>query len=223
MNNIYESPFTSRYGTKEMVELFSPNVRYGLWRRLWLSLAKAEKALGLSIKDEEIKEMEEHLDDIDFSLVKEREKIVKHDVMAHLYAFGEVAPKAKRIMHLGATSCYVTDNSDLIIYKKGLNYIKEQLINVMNLLASFALKYKDTPIVAYTHYQPAQFTTIGKRTTLWLYNFEFDLKSLDYLLNNLKFLGCRGTTGTEASFLELFNGDFKRIDEMIQNKNNLFG
>ena len=214
MKDIYSSPFVDRYATKEMLELFSPDTRYSYWRKLWLFLSKAEKILGLNIIDEEIKEMEEHLYDIDYDVVKEREEIVKHDVMAHLYAYGLKAPKAKGIMHLGATSCYVTDNSDLIIYKKGLLYIKEQLIKVVKNLSNFAIKYKDTPTVAYTHFQPAQFTTVGKRATIWLYNFISDLENLEYVINNLKFLGCRGTTGTEASFLELFNGDTSKIDKL---------
>ena len=214
MKDIYSSPFTDRYATKEMIELFSPDVRYSLWRKLWLSLAKAEKTLGLNITDAQIKEMEEHLYDIDYDVVKAREEIVKHDVMAHLYAYGLKAPKAKGIMHLGATSCYVTDNSDLVIYKKGLLYIKEQLTKVIKTLSDFAIRYKDTPTLSYTHFQPAQFTNIGKRATLWLSNFVSDLENLDYVINNLKFLGCRGTTGTEASFLELFNGDGEKIDKL---------
>ena len=217
MKDIYESALTSRYATKEMLELFSPDTRYILWRKLWLSLAKHEKELGLNITDIEIKEMEEHLTDIDYEVVKEREEIVGHDVMAHLYAYGLKAPHAKGIMHLGATSSYVTDNSDLIIYKKGLLYIKEQLLKIIKILRDFAYKYKDLPTLSYTHYQVAQFTTVGKRATLWLYNFVSDLENINNVINSLKFLGCRGTTGTEASFLDLFNGNEEKIDKLNEN------
>ena len=214
MKDIYSSPFSDRYATKEMLELFSKDYRYSLWRKLWLSLARHEKELGLNITDEEIKEMEAHLTDIDYDLVEKYEKEIKHDVMAHLYAYGIKAPKAKGIMHLGATSCFVTDNSDLVIYKKGLLLIKDQLLIIIKNLSDFAYKYKDMPTVSYTHYQAAQFTTVGKRATIWLYNFVSDLKMLEYVIDNLKFLGCRGTTGTEASFLELFDGDSKKIDRL---------
>ena len=211
---IYQSPFAYRYASREMLELFSPKTRYGLWRRLWLSLAKAEKELGLNITEEQIKDLEEHLDDIDFEKVNEREKIVRHDVMAHIYAYGEVAKKGRSIIHLGATSCYVTDNSDLIIYKRGLEAIRGLLIKVMKELIEYAELYKDTPTNAYTHYQPAQLTTVGKRFALWLYNYECDLKTLDFVLSEMKFLGSRGTTGTEASFLDLFDGDDSKVDKL---------
>ena len=214
MNDIYTSPFASRYASREMLELFSPKVRYGLWRRLWLSLAKAEKELGLNITDEQLKDMEAHLDDIDFEVVQKREKEVKHDVMAHIYAFGEKAKSAKSIIHLGATSCYVTDNSDLVIYKRGLVAIKSLLIDVMEKLADYAEQYKDVATCAYTHYQPAQLTTVGKRFSLWLYNFESDLKTIDFVISEMKFLGSRGTTGTEASFLELFDNEDAKVDKL---------
>ena len=219
----YESPFAERYATEEMLGIFSPDKRYGLWRRLWLSLAKAEKAQGLGITDEQIDEMRAHLDDIDYDCVEKRERAVKHDVMAHVYAFGKAAPKAASIIHLGATSCFVTDNSDLIIYKSGLISLKTQLLKVMRALSRFADKYKDLPTLAYTHYQPAQFTTVGKRAALWLYNFESDLNNVDFVIDNLKFLGCRGTTGTEASFLDLFDGDGEKIDKMNRAIANDFG
>ncbi|MBP5373185.1 MAG: adenylosuccinate lyase [Clostridia bacterium] len=214
MKDVYESPLSSRYATKEMLKIFSPDTRYGLWRKLWLSLAKAEKSLGLDITDEQIAEMSEHLYDIDYECVKEREKVVKHDVMAHVYAFGKVAPKAAGIIHLGATSCFVTDNSDLVIYKSGLISLKTQLLRVMRDLSVFADKYKATPTLAYTHYQSAQFTTVGKRAAIWLYNFESDLKNLDFVIDNMKLLGSRGTTGTEASFLKLFDGDGEKVDRL---------
>ena len=212
--DVYVSPLTERYATEKMAALFSPDVRYGLWRRLWLSLAKAEKELGIDIPEHAIKEMKEHLDDIDYDCVKKREKIVKHDVMAHVYAFGKAAPAAAGIIHLGATSCFVTDNADLVIYKRALESVKEQLFAVMQKLCAFADRYKSTVTTAYTHYQPAQFTTVGKRAAIWLYNFETDLKTVDFVLSELKFLGCRGTTGTEASFLKLFDGETAKIDEM---------
>lgn len=221
--DIYQSPFSNRYASREMLELFSPKTRYGLWRRLWLSLAKAEKKLGLNITEEQIKDLEGHLDTIDFEKVKEREEIVRHDVMAHIYAYGEDAKKAKSIIHLGATSCYVTDNSDLIIYKRGLEMIRELVMKVMKELVYYAEAYKDTPTNAYTHYQPAQLTTVGKRFSLWLYNYECDLKTLDFVLGEIKFLGSRGTTGTEASFLDLFDGDSSKVDKLNELITNDFG
>lgn len=223
MNDCYKSPFSERYAADYMLKLFSPDTRYGLWRRLWLSLAKAEQKQGLNISDEQIEELEKHLDDIDYDCVKKREREVKHDVMAHIYAFGVAAPKAAGIIHLGATSCFVTDNADLIIYKRALSGIRNQLLKTMRALSEFADKYKGTPTLAYTHYQPAQFTTVGKRAALWLYNLESDLKTLDFTLSEMKFLGCRGTTGTEASFSELFSGDTRKIDEMNESIARDFG
>ena len=214
MKDRYESPFTARYSSEEMTKLFSADARYVTWRRLWLALAKAEKALGLNITDAQIAEMEAHLTDIDYEVVTAREKEVKHDVMAHLYAYGIAAPSAAGIMHLGATSCYVTDNADLVIYKESLLLVKKELLTAIKALWAFADKYKALPTLGYTHYQPAQLVTVGKRATLWLQDLVTDLNDLDALLADIKFLGCRGTTGTEASFMELFEGNEKKIDEM---------
>lgn len=214
MNSQYESPLSTRYASKYMLELFSNDNRYQLFRKLWVSLAKAEKKLGLPITDYQINEMEAHINDIDYDCFKKREKEVRHDVMAHVYAFGEVAKSAAGIIHLGATSCYVTDNADLIIYRDALVYIREELLKTIASLAAFADKYKSLPTLGYTHYQPAQFVTVGKRATLWIQNFVSDYQEINHILENLKFLGCRGTVGTEASFLDLFDGDNKKIDEM---------
>lgn len=214
MNSQYESPLSTRYASKYMLELFSNDNRYQLFRKLWVSLAKAEKKLGLPITDYQINEMEAHINEIDYDCVKKREKEVRHDVMAHVYAFGEVAKSAAGIIHLGATSCYVTDNADLIIYRDALVYIREELLKTIASLAAFADKYKSLPTLGYTHYQPAQFVTVGKRATLWIQNFVSDYQEINHILENLKFLGCRGTVGTEASFLDLFDGDNKKIDEM---------
>ena len=197
-----------------MLGLFSSDTRYTTWRRLWISLAKAEKELGLPITDEQIRELEAHVNDIDYECVKKREKEVRHDVMAHVHAYGQVAPSAAGIIHLGATSCYVTDNADLIIYRDGLKYLKKELEKVLALLCDFAIRYKDTPTLGYTHYQPAQLVTVGKRAALWIQDLASDLAEIDFAIENIKFLGCRGTTGTEASFMELFGGDTARIDAM---------
>ncbi|MDO4205977.1 MAG: adenylosuccinate lyase [Lachnospiraceae bacterium] len=214
MTDIYESPFSARYASREMKKLFSADTRYQTWRRLWLALAKAEKELGLPITEEQIEELSWHVTDIDYDLVRKREKEVRHDVMAHVYAFGKAAPGAAGIIHLGATSCYVTDNADLIIYRDALRLIRAELSAVIANLCDFAEKYKSTPTLGYTHYQPAQLVTVGKRATLWVQDFVSDLNELDFALSNIRFLGCRGTTGTEASFMELFNGDEGKIDEM---------
>ena len=214
MNNKYESPLSSRYASAYMLELFSADKRYQTWRRLWISLAKAEKSLGLPITKEQIKEMEAHIEDIDYVLVSKREKEVRHDVMAHVYAYGQVAPSAAGIIHLGATSCYVTDNADLVIYRDALLYLRGELLKVVANLSEFAEKYKAMPTLGYTHYQPAQLVTIGKRATLWMQDFLSDLSEIDFAVKNIKFLGCRGTTGTEASFLELFEGDSTKIARM---------
>ncbi len=214
MTNKYESPLSSRYASEYMLKLFSADTRFGTWRRLWVSLAKAERALGLPITEEQIKELEAHTDDIDYECVAEREKEVRHDVMAHVYAYGKAAPSAAGIIHLGATSCYVTDNADLIIYRDALRYLRGELLGVLLNLSRFAEKYKSTPTLGYTHYQPAQPVTVGKRATLWMQDFLSDLREIDFATENIKFLGCRGTTGTEASFLELFDGDGSKIDEM---------
>ena len=210
----YESPLSSRYASDYMLGLFSSDTRYTTWRRLWTALARAERDLGLPITEAQVKELEAHISDIDYETVSAREKEVRHDVMAHIYAYGKVAPSAAGIIHLGATSCYVTDNADLIIYRDAMRYIRRELIAVMKNLADFALKYKDLPTLGYTHYQPAQLVTVGKRATLWLQDFASDLEALDFELSRAKMLGCRGTTGTEASFMELFGGDNDKIDKM---------
>ncbi|MBR0466984.1 MAG: adenylosuccinate lyase [Clostridia bacterium] len=214
MTEYYESPFSSRYASKKMKELFSANTRYTTWRKLWTSLARAESRLGLPINSKQVADLEQHINDIDYSVVEKREKETRHDVMAHIYAYGKAAPSAAGIIHLGATSCYVTDNSDLIIYRDALRLICAELLGVLDNLCNFAEKYKSVPALSYTHYQPAQLTTIGKRACLWIDNFASDLSELDFTIESIKFLGCRGTTGTEASFLELFGGDSDKIDEM---------
>ena len=212
MNDRYESPFSTRYASEYMLNLFSADTRYQTWRKLWLALAKEEKALGLSITDDQINEMSAHITDIDYELVRKREKEVRHDVMAHIYAFGKAAPSAAGIIHLGATSCYVTDNADLILYRDALIYIRSELLSVIKNLSEFAEQYKEIPTLGYTHYQPAQLVTIGKRASLWIQDFLSDLEEIDFALRQIRFLGCRGTTGTEASFLDLFAGDTKKID-----------
>lgn len=212
--DVYQSPLSGRYAGQEMRALFSQDTRSITWRKLWLLLAKAERALGLPITAEQIAALEAHLTDIDYDLVSEREKEVRHDVMAHVYAYGVAAPEAAGVIHLGATSCYVTDNTDLILYREGLRILRKGLVSVIALLARFADRYKAVPTLGYTHYQPAQLTTVGKRATLWLQDYVADLEELDFVLAGFKFLGCRGTTGTEASFLDLFDGDSAKIDEM---------
>ena len=214
MTERYESPLASRYASEYMLELFSADKRYATWRKLWVALAKAEKKLGLPITEEQIKELEAHISDIDYECVKAREKEVRHDVMAHIYAYGKAAPEAAGIIHLGATSCYVTDNADLIIYRDALRRIRAELSGVLSSLSGFAERYRDLPTLGYTHYQPAQPVTVGKRATLWMQDITFDIDEIDGVLNSIKFLGCRGTMGTEASFAELFGGDTAKIDEM---------
>ena len=214
MTNLYESPLSGRYASRYMLHLFSADMRYSTWRRLWVSLAKAEHTLGLPVTDDQIAEMEAHVEDIDYECVAAREKEVRHDVMAHVYAFGKAAPSAAGIIHLGATSCYVTDNADLILYRDALRYLRGELLGVLANLRDFALKYRSLPTLGYTHYQPAQLVTVGKRATLWMQDLLSDLHEIDFAIENIKFLGCRGTTGTEASFLDLFEGDADKIDEM---------
>ncbi|MBP3653597.1 MAG: adenylosuccinate lyase [Clostridia bacterium] len=214
MNNIYESPLASRYASEYMLRRFSADTRYQTWRRLWVSLARAEMKLGLPVTQAQVDELEGHITDIDYECVRRREKEVRHDVMAHVYAFGVAAPSAAGIIHLGATSCFVTDNADLIIYRDGLRYLRVELLKVIANLAGFAEKYKALPTLGYTHYQPAQLVTVGKRAALWMQDFLSDLNEIDFAISNIKFLGCRGTTGTEASFMELFEGDAAKIDEM---------
>ena len=214
MTNQYESPLSSRYASKYMLELFSSDMRYRTWRRLWVSLAKAEMKLGLPVTAEQVSDLENNIENIDYECVSKREKEVRHDVMAHVYAYGKVAPSAAGIIHLGATSCYVTDNADLIIYRDGLLYLRKELLKVIANLSEFAEKYKALPTLGYTHYQPAQLVTVGKRATLWMQDFLSDLNEIDFAIENIKFLGCRGTTGTEASFVDLFEGNTSKIDEM---------
>ena len=223
MTNKYESPLSSRYASDYMLKLFSSDTRYQTWRRLWVSLAKAEKELGLPITEEQVKELEDHVEDIDYACVSKREKEVRHDVMAHVYAYGQAAPSAAGIIHLGATSCYVTDNADLVIYRDGLRYLRKELLGVLANLSDFAMKYKAVPTLGYTHYQPAQLVTVGKRASLWMQDFLSDLKEIYFTIENIKFLGCRGTTGTEASFVELFEGDNGKIDEMNRKIGEDFG
>ena len=214
MTDRYESPLSSRYASGYMLNLFSAETRIRTWRKLWVSLAKAEHTLGLPVSQEQVDELEAQLDNIDFAVAAAREKEVRHDVMAHVYAYGLVAPKAAGIIHLGATSCYVTDNADVVIYRDGLRYLRAELLKVVSNLAAFADKYKATPTLGYTHYQPAQLVTVGKRATLWMQDLMSDLEELDFVIGSMKFLGCRGTTGTEASFMDLYNGDEGKIDEM---------
>ncbi|MBQ0126052.1 MAG: adenylosuccinate lyase [Clostridiales bacterium] len=210
----YESPFSQRYASDEMQYLFSSDKKFSTWRRLWLSLAKAEKALGLDITDEQIAEMSAHLDDIDYDLAAKYESELRHDVMAHIKTFGDACPSARPIIHLGATSCYVGDNTDMIIMKEALSLIRKKLLAVLFNLRAFAEKYKDMPSLAYTHLQPAQLTTVGKRATLWAYELLLDLRDLDYVSESLCLLGQKGTTGTQASFVELFDGDMEKIAKL---------
>ena len=214
MTDRYESPLSSRYASQYMLSLFSAETRIRTWRKLWVSLAKAEHTLGLPVTQEQVDELEAQLDNIDFEVAAAREREVRHDVMAHVYAYGLVAPKAAGIIHLGATSCYVTDNADVVLYRDGLRYLRAELLKVVSNLAAFADKYKATPTLGYTHYQPAQLVTIGKRATLWMQDLMSDMEELDFVVGSMKFLGCRGTTGTEASFMDLYNGDEGKIDEM---------
>ena len=213
-NDRYRSPLSERYASKEMQYIFSPDMKFRTWRKLWIALAETEKELGLDITDEQIAELKEHAEDINYEVAKEREKQVRHDVMSHVYAYGQQCPKAKGIIHLGATSCYVGDNTDIIVMHKALLLVRTKLVNVIAELADFADKYKDQPTLAFTHFQPAQPTTVGKRATLWIQEFSMDLEDLDYVLSTLKLLGSKGTTGTQASFLELFDGDQEKIDKI---------
>ncbi|MEG1992637.1 MAG: adenylosuccinate lyase [Acetivibrio sp.] len=217
----YQSPLSERYASAEMQYIFSPDMKFRTWRKLWIALAETEKELGLPITEEQIAELKEHAEDINYQVAKEREKEVRHDVMSHVYAYGVQCPKAKGILHLGATSCYVGDNTDIIIMKEALLLIKKKLVNVLAELSIFADKYKELPTLAFTHFQPAQPTTVGKRATLWMQEFCLDLEDLDFVLSGLKLLGSKGTTGTQASFLELFDGNqqiVNKIDPMIAQK-----
>ena len=210
----YTSAFSERYPSAEMKYIFSPEKKFRTWRRLWIALAEAEQELGLDISDEQIAELKEHADDINYDVAEEREKVVRHDVMSHVYAYGVQCPKAKGIIHLGATSCYVGDNTDVIIMTEGLKLIRKELLNAIDKLAAFADQYKSLPTLAYTHYQAAQPTTVGKRATLWLNDLMLDLTDVEYVLSTMKLLGCKGTTGTQASFMELFNGDHEKCKEL---------
>ena len=210
----YVSPLSERYASKEMQYIFSPDMKVRTWRRLWIALAETEKELGLPITQEQIDELKAHKDDINYDVAKERERQVRHDVMSHVYAYGVQCPKAKGIIHLGATSCYVGDNTDIIVMTEALKLVKKKLVNVIAELAKFAEKYKDLPTLAFTHFQPAQPTTVGKRATLWMQEFMLDLEDLNYVLSTMKLLGSKGTTGTQASFLELFDGDQETIDKI---------
>ena len=212
--DVYESPLASRYASKYMLHLFSPDMRFQTWRKLWVELARAEHELGLPITQAQVDELAAHITDIDYDAAAQREREVRHDVMAHVYAYGKAAPSAAGIIHLGATSCYVTDNADLILYRDALRYLRGELQAVLANLAAFARRYAAMPALGYTHYQPAQPVTIGKRAALWMQDFRADLEELDFVLGTMRFLGCRGTTGTEASFMDLFEGDGGKIDEM---------
>ena len=221
MTDIYQSPLSERYASKEMQYIFSPDMKLRTWRRLWIALAETEKELGLNITDEQIAELKEHKDDINYDVAKKREKEVRHDVMSHVYAYGVQCPKAKGIIHLGATSCYVGDNTDIIVMTEALKLVKKKLVNVLAELAKFADAQKAQPTLAFTHFQPAQPTTVGKRATLWMNELVVDLEDLDYVIGSMKLLGSKGTTGTQASFLELFEGDHdkvKKVDTMIAEK-----
>ena len=210
----YVSPLSERYASKEMPYIFSPDMKFRTWRRLWIALAETEKELGLNITQEQIDELKAHAEDINYDVAKERERQVRHDVMSHVYAYGVQCPKAKGIIHLGATSCYVGDNTDIIVMTEALKLVKKKLVNVIAELSAFADKYKDQPTLAFTHFQPAQPTTVGKRATLWTQEFLLDLEDLEYVLGTMKLLGSKGTTGTQASFLELFDGDQETIDKI---------
>lgn len=221
MENHYECPLGTRYASAEMQDIFSPQMKFSTWRRLWLALAQSEQELGLPIENEQIEEMRAHLDDINFDVARAREKEVRHDVMSHVYAFGVQCPKAAPIIHLGATSCFVGDNADVIITRKALELIRAKLVNVINVLSKFALEYKDMPTLGFTHFQPAQLTTVGKRASLWLQDFVIDYYEIDSRINGLLLRGAKGTTGTQASFLELFGGDHEKVralDKKISEK-----
>ena len=217
----YTSPLSERYPSKEMQYLFSPEKKFRTWRKLWIALAESERELGLDITEEQILQLKENAENINYDTARERERIVRHDVMAHVYAYGQQCPDAKGIIHLGATSCYVGDNTDLIIMTEALRLLRSKLINVVEKLKDFALKHKDLPTLGFTHFQPAQPTSVGKRGTLWIHDLLLDLEDLDHTLKSMKLLGSKGTTGTQASFLELFDGDYekvKQLDQLIADK-----
>ncbi|MGN0144586.1 MAG: adenylosuccinate lyase [Clostridium sp.] len=221
MRNLYSTPLNSRYASKEMSYIFSDDMKFSTWRKLWVALAEGEKELGLNITDEQIKELKEHINDINYDEAAKREKEVRHDVMSHVYAYGLQCPNAKGIIHLGATSCYVGDNTDIIIMRDALNLIKNKIVTVLNHLKNFAIEYKDMPTLGFTHFQPAQLTTVGKRATLWMQDLVMDVENIDFLLSKLKLRGVKGTTGTQASFMELFDGDeskVKALDKIVAEK-----
>ena len=219
----YESPLSSRYASEEMKRLFSQRTRIRTWRKLWTELARVEHELGLPVTAEQVTALEAHVEDIDFELAARREKEVRHDVMAHVYAFGVAAPEAAGIIHLGATSCYVTDNADLILYRDALRYIRQELLGLAANLAAFAERYRSLPTLGYTHYQPAQPVTVGKRAALWLQDVLSDVEEVDFVLSSIRFLGCRGATGTEASLLDLFDGDGTKVEELNRRLAAAFG
>ncbi len=210
-NDVYESPLNSRYASREMKYIFSPDKKFKTWRKLWIALAEAEMELGLPITEEQIEELKEHMDDINYDVAKAREKECRHDVMSHVYAYGQQCPAAKGIIHLGATSCYVGDNTDLIIMNEGLALIKAKVVKVIELLKEFALQYKDMPTLGFTHFQAAQLTTVGKRASLWIWELLMDLENINFQLERAALLGSKGTTGTQASFMELFDGDNEKV------------
>ena len=221
MNDRYQSPLSERYASKEMQYIFSPDKKFRTWRKLWIALAETEMELGLPVTQEQINELKAHQDEINYDVAKQREKEVRHDVMSHVYAYGVQCPKAKGIIHLGATSCYVGDNTDIIVMTEALALVRKKLVNVIAELAKFADRYKDQPTLAFTHFQPAQPTTVGKRATLWMHELVMDLEDLDYVAGSIRLLGSKGTTGTQASFLELFDGDMdkvRKLDPMIAEK-----
>ncbi len=221
MRSTYNSPLNTRYASKEMSYIFSDDMKFKTWRKLWLALAECEKELGINITDKMIDELKENVENINYEVAEAREKEVRHDVMSHVFAYGEQCPEAKKIIHLGATSCFVGDNADLIIMRDALQLIRKKMVNVMKYLSEFAMEYKDMPTLGFTHFQPAQLTTVGKRATLWLHELYIDYEKLNYILDNLKMRGVKGTTGTQASFLELFDGDGKKVkalDEMVSKK-----
>ena len=221
MRNLYSTPLNSRYASKEMSFIFSDDMKFTTWRKLWIALAEGEKELGLNITDEQIKELKEHVNDINYDEAAKREKEVRHDVMSHVYAYGLQCPNAKGIIHLGATSCYVGDNTDIIIMRDALTLIKNKIVTVLNHLKNFAIEYKDMPTLGFTHFQPAQLTTVGKRATLWMQDLVLDIENIDFLLSKLKLRGVKGTTGTQASFMELFDGDeskVKALDKIVAEK-----
>lgn len=221
MNDLYNTPLNSRYASKEMSHIFSDDVKFSTWRKLWVALAECEKELGLNITEEQINELKAHIYDINYEDAKKREKEVRHDVMSHVYAYGLQCPAAKGIIHLGATSCYVGDNTDVIIMREALLLIKQKIVTVLDRLSKFAIKYKDIPTLGFTHFQPAQLTTIGKRATLWMQDLVMDIENIDFVIEHLKLLGVKGTTGTQASFMNLFEGDeekVKMLDKMVAQK-----